>query len=362
MSRVQVASIITAFFLIGSHCLNAAPQTGDESQTVRQDSADSLAMNPSAVNVLKANLAKRSPTTAESRPIGFWIQGWRDPQQSFSWSVESPQAGEYSVDVLVSGVSGTRIEIAGPSNKLSVEIPEGNDHWGNNWNKIGVPGWLALPKGTAVITVQSPNPADIATNKNTYRGMALLSLELIELKEKADLNERIRKLRSSAKWLADAQYGLMFQWGEWGYPEHGEGVPWPKMIDNFDVEKFANMVQSTGAGYVIWSSTWQTYYFPAPIQAIEQIEPGRISKRDLIGELADALNRRGIKLILYYHCGYGDREWSARNLGTTDPDKGGQVTGIRVATVHNQFMFACGQTCELQINGIRSGKRKWQYS
>jgi hypothetical protein len=278
-------------------------------------------MNPNAVNVLKANTAERSASTVESHPAGFWIQGWNDVGQSFQWNVDSPQAGEYSVDILVSGAPGTRVEIAGPKDKLSVEIPEGNDHWGNNWNKIAVPGWLALPKGPAAITVRSPNPAGIATNKNAYKGMALLSLELVERNEKADLSERIRRFRSNTKWLADAQYGLMFQWGEWGYPEHGQGQPWPKIIDNFDVEKFANMVQSTGASYVIWSATWRTYYFPAPILAIERIMPGRTSKRDLIGELADALNRRGIKLMLYYHCGYGDKEWSVRNFDTTDPNK-----------------------------------------
>jgi hypothetical protein len=46
---------------------------------------------------------------------------------------------------------------------------------------------------------------------------------------------------------------------------------------------------------------WRSYYFPAPIHAIEQIMPGHTSKRDLIGELADTLNRRGIKLMLYYN-------------------------------------------------------------
>jgi hypothetical protein len=93
------------------------------------------------------------------------------------------------------------------------------------------------------------------------------------------------------------------------------------MIDDFNLEKFADMVQSTGAGYVIWSATWRAYYFPAPIQAIERIMPGRTSKRDQIGELADALNRRGIKLMLYYHCGYGDREWQTRNFGTNDANQ-----------------------------------------
>jgi hypothetical protein len=301
LSTAQVASIVAAVFLIGSHCLIAAPQAGDKSQTIAQSGVDPLPIIPSAVNVLKANLAERSSSTAESEPAGFWIQSWNDPHQLFRWRVLVPRAEEYSIDVLVSGAPGSMIEIAGPQNKLSVEIPEGNDHWGNNWNKIAVPGWLALPRGNSTITVRSPNPTGIITNKSRYKGMALLSIELISRNEKPAMEERIKELRSSAKWLADAQYGLMFQWGEWGYPEHGERKPWPKMIDDFNVEKFADMVQSTGARYVIWSSVWRSYYFPAPIQAIEKIMPGYTSKRDLIGELAGALNRRGIELMLYYN-------------------------------------------------------------
>jgi hypothetical protein len=321
LSTAQVAIMVAAVFLIGSHGLTAAPQTGDQSQTIAQSGADPLPIIPSAVNVLKANLAERSSSTAESEPKGFWIQGWNDPHQSFHWRIQVPRAGDYSIGVLVSGAPGRLIEIAGPVNKLSVEIPKGNDHWGNNWNKIAVPGWLALPQGNSTVTVRSPNPAGIITNKSRYKGMALLSAELISRDAKPAIEERIKEIRSSATWLADAQYGLMFQWGEWGYPEHGEGKPWPKMIDDFNVEKFADMVQSTGAGYVIWSATWRAYYFPAPIQAIERIMPGRTSKRDLIGELADALNRRGIKLMLYYHCGYGDREWQTRNFGTNDANQ-----------------------------------------
>ena len=61
--------------------------------------------------------------------------------------------------------------------------------------------------------------------------------------------------------------------------------------------------------------------FPDADQAIERIMPGRTSKRDLIGELAEALNRRGIKLMLYYHCGYGDREWQTHNFGTNDANQ-----------------------------------------
>jgi hypothetical protein len=321
MTKLQSGILLISALCLGLHSRAAVQQSNAGPQTVAQSGPNPLQLNPNTVNVLKANVAARSASLAESAPKGFWIQSWNDSQQAFAWKVQVPQADEYSVDVLVSGTPGSQIEIAGPQDTVNVTIPQGNDHWGNNWNKIAVPGWLTLPQGTSTITVRSPNPAGIATNKNHYKGMALMSLELIARSQKEAIQKRVRDAHSSAKWLADAQYGLMFQWGEWGYPEHGEGKPWPKMIDDFNVEKFADMVQSTGAGYVIWSATWRSYYFPAPIQAIDRIMPGRTSKRDLIGELADALNRRGIKLMLYYHCGYGDREWQTRNFGTTDADQ-----------------------------------------
>lgn len=300
-----------------------------DSSTVAQGGLNPFPLDEGAINALKANVAERSASTAESDPKGMWIQNWNDPSQGFAWRVQAAHADEYSVDVLISGEPGSKFEIAGPSNTISMTLPEGNDHWGNNWNKISVPGGLNLPSGTSTITVRSPNPAGIATNKNSYKGMALLSLELIAQSQKKAIEERIQQCRSNARWLADAKYGLMFQWGEWGYPEHGEGRPWPKMIEDFNVERFADTVQSTGAGYVIWSVTWRTYYFPAPIRAIEQIMPERTSNRDLIGELAHALNRRGIKLMHYYHCGYGDREWQVRNFSTTDPNQIGMDRRFR---------------------------------
>jgi alpha-L-fucosidase len=86
---------------------------------------------------------------------------------------------------------------------------------------------------------------------------------------------------------------------------------------------------------VIWSATWRTYYFSAPIEAIQRMMPGRTLKRDLIGEVADALNCRGIKLMLYYHCD-GDREWQTRNFGTTDPNQIGAdaLFGKNWITIH----------------------------
>jgi len=327
MTEPRVGILVIAALLIGLHPRTAAQELDPAPQTIAQSGADPLPLDPNTVNVLKANAATRSANTAESAPKGMWIQSWSDPQQTFAWKVQAPRASEYSVDVLVSGAPGSQIEIAGPRDTIKVTIPEGNDHWGNNWNRISVPGWLKLPQGTSTVTVRSPNPAGIATNKNHYKGMALMSLELIAGSQRRAIEKRIRDSRSSAKWLADAQYGLMFQWGQWGYPEHGEAKPWPKMIDDFNIEKFADMVKSTGAGYVIWSPVWRSFYFPAPIQSIEQVMPGHTSKRDLISELADALNRRGIKLMLYFNGS------SLTNFRGADPNQVGADAQFRKSWV-----------------------------
>jgi len=296
-------------------------------EVVPQKAPNPVALDPAGINVLKAPLAEYSDSLQESRPKGFWVQNWTMPEQFFRWTVNAPKAGRYAVEALISGEPGTVVEIAGPRGKLSLTIPPGNDHWGNNWNRLPVPGWLSLPAGSSVVTVRSPGPKGVSTSK--LKSMALLSLELTAAQARADLEARVRRFRSNTKWFADARYGVFLQWGEWGYPQHGDKKKWPRMIDDFDVEKFAGAVHEIGAGYVIWSATWRTHYFPAPIQAVDRVLPGRTSQRDLIADLISALGRRGIKLILYYHCGRGDREWQAHNWVNDDPDNWGMNPAFR---------------------------------
>jgi hypothetical protein len=62
-------------------------------------------------------------------------------------------------------------------------------------------------------------------------------------------------------------------------------------------------------------------YFPAPLKSLDRILPGRTTQRDLIGEVAEALGQRGIRLLLYYHLGSdADRAWQeASGFWKTDP-------------------------------------------
>ncbi|GAH73692.1 unnamed protein product, partial [marine sediment metagenome] len=155
---------------------------------------------------------------------------------------------------------------------------------------------ISLPKGVSLIEVR--------LEENISKGASLKSIELVEKESRNAIKERVKEYRASTKWLADAKFGVFLQWGGWSYPRQGDKKPWPEMINDFDVESFADKIASTKAGYVMWSATWRNYLFPAPIKAIDEVVPGRTSERDLIGELADALAKRNLKLILYYHVGH----------------------------------------------------------
>ena len=72
-------------------------------------------------------------------------------------------------------------------------------------------------------------------------------------------------------------------------------------VNEFDVEKFANMVEETGAGYVLFTIGHAESYCPAPIKSWEKIHPGQTTQRDLIEEIANALNKRGVRLLCYLH-------------------------------------------------------------
>jgi hypothetical protein len=41
-------------------------------------------------------------------------------------------------------------------------------------------------------------------------------------------------------------------------------------------------------------------YCPTPLKSWEQYHPGKTTQRDLIMEMADALNAKGIKLMCYF--------------------------------------------------------------
>jgi hypothetical protein len=276
-----------------------------------------VTVTPSEIAYLIAEDSQHSPTLFPKYERGvpgikrFWMENWRDPGQIFEWKVRVEHGGEYETTVMVSAPPGTPISVEGPHENLTSETTQ-PEFYGYFWDRITLPTPLRLPKGESTVRVHLLKP--VTEGKV---GAALKSVELLNQKVRPGFDARIKAFRSDANWLKDAKFGLMCQCGEWSYPPHGPHKPWPEMVDKFDVEKFADLVDSTGAGYAIWSATWATYFFPAPIRAIDEIMPGRTSQRDLIGEMADALAKRHIRLMLYYHLGHdhspGNGSWWSKN-------------------------------------------------
>jgi hypothetical protein len=102
----------------------------------------------------------------------------------------------------------------------------------------------------------------------------------------------------------------MCHWTSETVPRRGTPKPYAQAVQDFDVPAFVEQVRQTGAGFVVLTTSHAQMFLPAPVKALDRILPGRTASRDLVAELADALGKHGIRLMLYYHIGsVGDREW-----------------------------------------------------
>jgi alpha-L-fucosidase len=153
--------------------------------------------------------------------------------------------------------------------------------------------------------------------------MKLYSLELVSPSAKARraaAKQRAAAKRAKTDWFAAAKYGIMVHWLTSTTPRRGQPKPFPNAVRDFNVDAFADTIKHTGASYLIFTAVHGVQWFPGPSQTHERIMPGRTCDRDLIGDLASALEQRGIRLIVYYHHGVGDHEW-VRAAGFLSRDK-----------------------------------------
>ncbi len=114
-----------------------------------------------------------------------------------------------------------------------------------------------------------------------------------------------------AEWMRGS-FGLSVHWTAQCALEDGTQVPFEEAVDRFDVERFADALESVGARHCIFTIAHGLQKMPCPNAALDAIDPGRTTKRDLVGELIAALGRRGIRFIAYYNhsCnGNDDVEW-----------------------------------------------------
>ncbi|MBW1673634.1 MAG: alpha-L-fucosidase [Deltaproteobacteria bacterium] len=246
---------------------------------------------------------------------GDSISGWKDLADTISWRIKAPAPDDYQLYLTYAcapGSEGSELEIAAGNSKVNFTT-EAIRGWVGSWGnfkKMKLPGTLRLPAGSSTITIRAIKKAK--PKGEIIRIHSLEMLSPMAVKNKIEADKRARKSRSSTDWLVESKYGVMFHWTTQSQPRRGAEKKFHDFwdsVDAFNVDAFADMVEETGAGYVIFTACHALQYFPAPIKTLEKILPGRTSQRDLIAEIADALEKRGIKLIVYYHQGYGDTPW-----------------------------------------------------
>ncbi|AHF93304.1 hypothetical protein OPIT5_26900 [Opitutaceae bacterium TAV5] len=108
-----------------------------------------------------------------------------------------------------------------------------------------------------------------------------------------------------AAWLREASPGLMFHYidnpASSTVASATTPAEWNQRVDSFNVPRFARLVRETGAGYIIFTLGQNSGHYCSPNAVYDELtrqQPSRLSHRDLVAEIADAL-APDVKLIAY---------------------------------------------------------------
>jgi Alpha-L-fucosidase len=133
--------------------------------------------------------------------------------------------------------------------------------------------------------------------------LLVFALCLIGLQSAARAQDR-------AAWMQKAKWGVMTHfladWKAKDYNLQMSPEEWNKLVDGFDVEALANQLQEVGAGYYLISIGQNSGYYLAPNATYDKIvgiTPSKLSRRDLVSDLYEALHKRGIRLMVYLPSG-----------------------------------------------------------
>jgi len=221
---------------------------------------------------------------------------------TLTWDIQVQRSGEYAAGLCHAAdpaALGQELRIIAGDSHLAYKLKATKgvfpDHMA--YEIMPLEGTLQLPAGNHSITLRVSNaPRD-------KRLLAFRSLELTPLAANQSIkNERqeARRSRASSEWLPKAGYGLMFHWTSQSIGKDGTSKPFSQAVVDFPLEQVVEMVETTGAGYVLFTIGHAEPYCPAPLKAWERHHPGKTTKRDLIAEMADALAAKGIKLMCYF--------------------------------------------------------------
>ena len=130
-----------------------------------------------------------------------------------------------------------------------------------------------------------------------------------------------------------------FRQAGWGVFVHFLGnsetaAEWNARVDAFDVDRLAGQLKSVGARYFFLTIGQNSGHYCSPnatYDSIVGIQPSKCSRRDLIADLAGALDKAGIRLMAYLPAGAPEFEPQAVAKLRWEPGQYGKPLGNRLA-------------------------------
>jgi hypothetical protein len=234
-----------------------------------------------------------------------WVESW-DSSASLSWTTKVTVPGSYALFAILQGSGrGCSVEVTISSKPLTASCLK------TAWERVKL-GTIELSAPIQGFTFRSIGTSPVAK---------VFSLEIVKPAVQVELANQAARGAAPTDWMVQAKYGVMVHWTSQSKPEQGRPSAYCQAVRDFDVHKFADVLDEMGAGYVVFTTSHSEFYFPGPNRVIDEILPGRTCSRDLIGDLAQALSKHGIKLELYFHPGHDDIEWWRRTHFDDDKDK-----------------------------------------
>ena len=300
---------------------------------------------------LVASRATRDVTRIRRGENGArWVVGWGDANPSaITWSVDIRDAGDYAVSVLLDHESGPAVTIELRAGTSATRVVSHAATAGMRYRAVRLtavePLVLEADVHSLVLDVRSPSASPAQ--------LAIFSIELTRQVDRESISATAVGSRARTDAFAAMGHGFMVHYTPESYPRQGRRRSWSEAVRDFDVDGFAEQVQRGGAGFVVLVTAHMRWSFPAPLRSVDALLAGRTTQRDLIDDLATALEKRGIRLMLYLNPAW-DQE--VREL-TGD----GPAASERLIEIWNATLSEIGERYGERVFGYWFDRGPWFY-
>ena len=212
-----------------------------------------------------------------------------------AWEIDVAESGNYLVAINVALLGDAVIEFKTDNSSICTDAKATRGYFNDpkmNLERIGFSDCIELGKGTQTIQLE-------------VKCDEFISVSSFELFPEANKAERDAEIAEALERRVDISkygkkgYGFMFHWTGNSFPRYGDQKEYEQAVEDFDTEMFAEQIAQAGGTFVFLTANHAIRHFPAPLEVWEKYYPGFTTKRDLIEDLYQSLNKRGIDLMLY---------------------------------------------------------------